>query len=76
MKHAQDKGNALPKRNESDHHGEDGRQQADDLIEDTGKHIAGHDGGQTSSGSGRSLFKHLLVRLMVAGRGIAPRSKG
>lgn len=76
MEHTENKGNALAERDEADHHGQDGGQQAHDLIKDAGKHRAGHNGGQASSSS-RFLITFLLSKgFMVAGRGIEPRSTG
>ena len=67
MEHTEDKGDALAERDEADHHGQDGGQQAHDLIKDAGKHRAGHNGGQASSSSLSLIHSSFLKDLWLRG---------
>lgn len=59
-KHTKNKANALAQSNKADHGRNDDGQQAHDLVEDTGQHGAGHDAGQSGSGSNDFLKATLL----------------
>ena len=55
MQHIQHEADTLAQRDESDHHGQDCRQQADNLIEHAADHISGHDAAQLSGNSGHGF---------------------
>lgn len=56
MEHIQDKGDTLAQGDETDHDGQHGGQQADDLIQDTADHIGSDNSGQDISSSFLSLI--------------------
>ena len=59
MQHIQHEADTLAQRDEADHHGQNRRQKADDLIEDAAEHRSSHDAGQ-GRGAGGFLQSYLL----------------
>ena len=55
MQHIQHEADTLAQRDEADHHGQNRRQKADNLIEDAADHISGYDATQLGSNSGHGF---------------------
>ena len=70
MQHVQHEADTLAQRDEANHHRQDRRQQADNLIQDAADHVGGNDATKLSSDSGhRFRLRSTLLSPIIHGCG-------
>ena len=69
VQHVQHEADALAESNETDAHGQDDRQQANDLVENAFEHIGINDGGQAGCSRSSFALKSFLLSQEIYGSG-------